>query len=131
MMVHDDDRSVSSLLTDAFKQLSLLVRSEVNLVQAEMTAKAKRAAVGAGLVVGAALVVLPAFVLLLMALAALLTTVGVPEPLSDFIAALVGFGIAGLLAAIGIGRLRADTMAPTRTITQLQRDATAAKEHLS
>ncbi len=131
MMTRDDNRSVSSLLTDAFNQLSMLLRSEVNLMQAEMTAKAKGAAVGAGLIVGAALVVLPAFVLLLMALAALLTYAGVPQPLSDLIAAIVGFGISGLLAGVGVNRLRADTLAPTRTIVQLQRDASAAKGHLS
>ena len=126
-----DDRSVSTLLTDAFNQLSMLLRSEVNLMQAEMTAKAKGAAVGAGLLVGAALVVLPAVVLLLIAFAALLTEAGVPEPLSDLLAAIVGFGISGLLAAIGLRRLRAGTLTPTRTIVQLQRDASAAKGHLS
>ncbi len=131
MIVRDDTRSVSTLLTDAFNQLSLLLRSEVNLVQAEMTAKAKSAAVGAGLIAGGGLLVLPAFVLLLLALAALLTNAGVPEPLSDLIAAIVGFAVSGLLAAIGIRRLRADTLTPTRTITQLQRDASAAKGHLS
>ena len=131
MIVRDDTRSVSTLLTEAFNQLSLLLRSEVNLVQAEMTAKAKSAAVGAGLLVSAGLLVLPAYTILLLALAALLSNAGVPDPLSDLIAAIVGFGICGLLAAIGIRRLRADTLAPTRTITQLQRDASAAKGHLS
>ena len=126
-----DNRSVSGLLTEAFNQLSALLRSEVNLVQAEMTAKAKGAAVGVGLIVGAALVVLPAVVLLLIALAALLTDIGVPEPLSDLIAAIVGFAVSGALAAVGLRRLRADTLAPTRTIVQLQRDASAAKGHLS
>ena len=126
-----DDRSISTLLTDAFNQLSMLLRSEANLMQAELTAKAKGAAVGAGLLVGAALVVLPAVVLLLIALAALLTEAGVPEALSDLLAAIVGFGISGLLAAIGLKRLRADTLTPTRTIVQLQRDASAAKGHLS
>ena len=126
-----DDRSVSSLLTEAFSQLSALLRSEVNLVQAEMTAKAKGAAVGVGLLAGAGLLVLPALVLLLVALAAVLTEVGVPDPLSDLIAALVGFAVSGILAAIGIRRLRADTLTPTRTIVQLQRDANAAKGHLS
>ncbi len=126
-----DDRSVSVLLTEAFSQLSALLRSELNLVQAEMTAKAKGAAVGVGLLAGAGLLVLPALVLLLVALAALLTDAGVPDPLSDLIAALVGFAVSGLLAAIGIRRLRADTLTPTRTIVQLQRDANAAKGHLS
>ena len=131
MIVRDDARSVSTLLTDAFNQLSLLLRSEVNLVQAEMTAKAKAAAVGAGLLVGAALLALPAYAILLLALAALLSNAGVPDALADLIAAVVGFAICGLLATIGLRRLRADTLAPTRTISQLQRDASAAKGHLS
>ena len=126
-----DNPSVSGLLTEAFNQLSALLRSEVNLVQAEMTAKAKSAAVGAGLIAGAALLLLPALVLLLVALAALLTDLGVPEPLSDLLSAIVGFAVSGALAAIGLRRLRADTLAPTRTIVQLQRDASAAKGHLS
>lgn len=126
-----DNQSVSGLLTEAFNQLSALLRSEVNLVQAEMTAKAKSAAVGVGLIAGAGLLVLPALVLLLIALAALLTDIGVPEPLSDLLAAIVGFAVSGILAAIGLRRLRADTLAPTRTIVQLQRDASAAKGHLS
>lgn len=126
-----DSQSVSGLLTEAFNQLSALLRSEVNLVQAEMTAKAKSAAVGVGLIAGAGLLVLPALVLLLIALAALLTDIGVPEPLSDLLAAIVGFAVSGILAAIGLRRLRADTLAPTRTIVQLQRDASAAKGHLS
>ncbi len=126
-----DNQSVSGLLTEAFNQLSALLRSEVNLVQAEMTAKAKSAAVGVGFIAGAGLLVLPALVLLLIALAALLTDIGVPEPLSDLLAAIVGFAVSGILAAIGLRRLRADTLAPTRTIVQLQRDASAAKGHLS
>ena len=126
-----DNPSVSGLLTEAFNQLSALLRSEVNLVQAEMTAKAKSAAVGVGLIAGAALLLLPALVLLLVALAALLTDLGVPEPLSDLLSAIVGFAVSGALAAIGLRRLRADTLAPTRTIVQLQRDASAAKGHLS
>ena len=126
-----DNPSVSGLLTEAFNQLSALLRSEVNLVQAEMTAKAKSAAVGVGLIAGAALLLLPALVLLLVALAALLTDLGVPEPLSDLLSAIVGFAVSGALAAIGLRRLRADTLAPPRTIVQLQRDASAAKGHLS
>ena len=55
MTPYRDDRTVSSLLSDVFRQLSVLVRSEINLAQAELTAKATGAAVGLGLVFGAVL----------------------------------------------------------------------------
>ena len=131
MLPRDETRSVSALISEAFEQVSTLVRGEVNLAQAEMTAKAKSAAVGAGLIGGAALLVLPAIVLLLMALAALLTRAGVPDALSDLIAAIVGFAVSGILAYVGLERLRADSLKPNRTIVQLQKDAATAKGHLS
>ena len=131
MTPYRDNRSASSLLLDAFSQLSTLVRSEINLAQAELTAKATGAAIGIGLILGAALVVIAALVLLLLTLAALLQQAGVSDPLSFFLAAVFGLVVSGILAWVGLGRLRANTLTPQRTIGQLQRDASAAKGHLS
>ena len=126
-----NDRPVSSLLSDAFRQMSTLVRSEINLAQAELSAKATGAAVGIGLVIGAVLVVIAALVLFLLTLAALLIEAGLSAPLSYFLAAVLGLIVAGILAWVGLGRLRANTLSPQRTLGQLQRDASAAKGHLS
>jgi ElaB/YqjD/DUF883 family membrane-anchored ribosome-binding protein len=41
-----------------------------------------------------------------------------------------GIGIRGVLAAIGTNRLNANSLVPKRTLEQLNRDVTAAKEHI-
>ena len=125
-----DGRTIPDLLSEVFRQLSTLVRSEISLAQAEVTAKATAAAVGIGLLLGAALMVVAALVLLLMTVAALLMAVGLSDPLSFLLAAMLGLIVSGTLAWLGLGRLRASTLAPQRTIGQLHRDASAAKGHL-
>ncbi len=131
MMPYRDTRSVPDLLSDVFRQLSVLVRSEINLAQAELTAKATSAAVGIGMVIGAVLVALATLVVLLLTIAALLMQAGLSDPLSYFLTAVFGLIVSGVLVWLGLGRLRASTMAPKRTIGQLQRDASAAKGQLS
>jgi hypothetical protein len=38
--------------------------------------------------------------------------------------------IAGILAGIGMSRLKTNSFVPIRTLDQIQRDAAAAKEHV-
>jgi hypothetical protein len=73
-------------------------------------------------------VIIAALVLLLFALSGWLTYLGLAPPLADFIAGLVGVVIGAGVAWSGISRLRADNLAPKRTLEQLHRDASAAKE---
>jgi membrane protein implicated in regulation of membrane protease activity len=78
----------------------------------------------------AAVFALPSLAILMLALAAFLVERGLAASLSFLITAVVGFVIAGVLAKVGISRLRADLLVPNRTINQLRRDATTMKEHL-
>ena len=50
--------------------------------------------------------------------------------LSSLIAGAVGFVIAGILATVGMRRLRADMLMPDRTINQLHHDAATMKARL-
>ena len=72
----------------------------------------------------------PSLAILMLALAAFLVELGLAASLSCLITAIVGFIIAGVLARVGLSRLRADLLVPKRTINQLQRDAATMKEHL-
>ncbi len=125
------DRSISELITDVFDRLSMLIRGEVALAQAEITAKARTAAIGIGLIAVAGLIVIAALVLLLVALAAALVAAGLNDPLADLVAALVGLMASGALVAIGLKQLRADALTPKRTLFQLKKDVVTTKEHLS
>jgi len=125
-----DSRPVSELFGDALKQLSKLMGNELQLARAEIAVKASEAMSAVGLVVGAGISLVPALVLLLMALAAWVEELGARSSIAHLIAGAVGLAIGGILAGIGMHRLKANSLAPKRTIQQLQRDVTVAKEHV-
>jgi uncharacterized protein YacL len=125
-----DSRPVSELFADALKQLSKLMGNELRLARAEIAVKASEAMSAVGLVVGAGISLVPALVLLLMALAAWIEELGTRSSIAHLIAGAVGLVIGGILAGIGMHRLKANPLAPKRTIDQLQRDVAAAKEHV-
>lgn len=129
-MSASDSRPVSELFADALKQLSKLMRNELQLARAEIAVKASEAISGVGLVVGAGMSMIPAFVLLLMALAAWIEELGTRSSIAHLMAGAVGVVIGGILAGIGISRLKANSLVPKRTLEQIQRDVTAAKEHV-
>jgi membrane protein implicated in regulation of membrane protease activity len=123
-----DQRSVSDLFSDAVDQFTKLIRNEVGIARAELSAKATEAAIGIGLLLGGAILIIPALVLLLMALAAWLSELGLSGSLSNLIAAIVGLLISGVLAYIGKNRLSPEHLKPKRTIRELERDVAAVKE---
>jgi hypothetical protein len=129
--VSTDDRSIGTLLSEAMTQLSALFRTEMRLARAEVTTQVSRAAMGIGLIGGAALFGVAALVILLLALADWLTLLGLVRPIADLIAFAVGIVVAAALAWTGYGRLTAGSLAPRRTVEQVQRDVTAIKEHVA
>jgi positive regulator of sigma E activity len=123
-------KPVSELFSDAIQQFTRLVRNEVALARTEISDKAKQGLRGGAMIGAAALVGLAALVILMLALSAFLTEMGLAASLSHLITAVIGFVIAGVLVMVGINRLKADALLPNRTINQLQRDAATLKEHL-
>lgn len=109
------------------QQISTLVRDELRLAQAELTAKGKRAGIGAGLF-GAAGVIAAYAVGALIAAAIL----GLAGPVADWLAALI-VGLV-LLAAAGVAALvgksavsKAAPMAPTEAMAGVKKDVNAIK----
>ena len=123
-------KPVSELVSDALAQFSRLMRNEVALARAEVADKAQELARGGAMLGIAAVVALPALVILMLALAAFLHELGLAWSLSCLITAVVGFVIAGILAMLGMNRLKAEALVPNRTINQLHRDAATMKEHI-
>ena len=125
-----DAKPVSELLSDALAQFSRLVRNEVALARAEMTDKASKVVRGGAMLGIAAVVAMPALVILMLALATYLHEQGLAWSLACLVTAVAGFVIAGIFAALGMNRLRAEALLPNRTINQLHRNVTAMKEHI-
>jgi uncharacterized membrane protein YqjE len=122
-MATQDQRTVSQLVSDAVDQFTKLIRNEMAIARAELSARASEAMTGLGLLVGGAVLLIPALVLLLLALAAWLNEFGLPLSLSNLIAALVGILVSGVLAYLGKQRLSPENLTPKHTIRELERDA--------
>jgi Putative Actinobacterial Holin-X, holin superfamily III len=130
MVMPPDNRSFSDLLSDALNRLTTLVRTEIQLARTEISLKISKAATGIAMVMGSAAFAISGLVLILLAIAAWLDNAGLSRGFSNLIAGIIGALVSAGLAWAGLQRLRADQLAPNRTIEQLQRDAIAAKEQL-
>jgi hypothetical protein len=120
--------STGQLVSDLTDQISRLVRDEARLAQAEVTQKAKRLGIGAGLFGGAGL-----FAFLgtatLVATAVLLLDLVLPAWLAALIVAVVLFAVAGVLALIGKKDVqKATPPVPTEAIASTKADIQTVKE---
>ena len=123
------NRSLADIFTDVMTQLTMLLRKEGQLARTEMSEKITQVAVGLGLIVGGSVLLTPALVILLQAgVSALITSKIVDEPWAPLI---VGGGVLviGLsLLLVGMSRLRAEALVPSRTIQQIQNDMRVARQ---
>jgi putative superfamily III holin-X len=125
-----DPRNVPTgqLIGDLTDQIGTLVRDEVRLAQAEVTRKAKRLGVGAGLFGGAGLVAILGLNALVTAAIIGLADV-LPGWLAAIIIAVVLFAVAAVLALIGRRDVRsAAPPLPTDAIAGVQADLATVKD---
>ena len=123
-----EDASTGRLIGQLTEQVSRLVRDEARLAQAEMTQKAKRLGVGAGLFGGAGLVGFLGLCVL-VATAVLALDVVLPAWLAALIVAVVLFAVAGVLALIGKKDVQQGTPpVPTEAIASTKADIATVKE---
>ncbi|WP_432535269.1 phage holin family protein [Kineococcus arenarius] len=121
------ERTVGQLVADATKDVSELVRYEVALAKAEITADVKNGALGGGLFAVAGVFGFVAFVFLGVTVAyALVEGAGWPVWLAFLVVAAVMLLIAGALAAVGFGRLK-KVGPPQRTIRSTKETIAAVK----
>lgn len=125
-----DERSLGQLFADFSRQMSTLVRQEIALARAEVTARATSAGrgvamVGAGgaLAYAGALAVVAAIVLLLI-------EAGVTPWLAALIVGVVVAAIGGALVMSGRTTIANTDLTPRRTIETLKDDTEWAKEQV-
>jgi hypothetical protein len=123
------NRSIPEIFTDLLSQFTTLLRKESQLARAEMSEKISQVAMALALIVCGAVLLIPALVILLQAgVSALITSHTVSEPYGSLIVGGTALLIGIILALIGTTRLRVDALVPSRTITQIQRDVSVAKQ---
>jgi hypothetical protein len=120
--------STGQLVSDLTDQISRLVRDEARLAQAEVTQKAKRLGVGAGLFGGAGLFAFFGLAVLITT-AILLLDLVLPAWLAALIVAVVLFAVAGVLALVGKKDVqKGSPPVPTEAIASTKIDIQTVKE---
>ena len=118
-----DDRSLGDLLTELSRETSTLVRKEMELAQVEMTAKAKKAAMDAGMSGVGGVLAHAGMLVLLAAFVLILSRLGLAPWLAALIVAVVAMVAGYVLVNRGMAKLRQRSLAPTQTMESLKEDA--------
>jgi len=122
-----EDRPVAELVRQLSDQTTTLVRQEIELAKAEMTAKGKQVGMGAGAFGGAGLIGLYAVGAITACLILALST-AVAGWLAALIVGVVYAAIAGVLALIGKKKTQAGAPpVPERAISSTKEDVEWAK----
>src|SRR5688572_32948997 len=124
------DRGVPDILLDLMREFTQLFRSEIRLAGAEVSEKVSMVGVALGLIVGGAVLLMAALVLLLQAAVAGLVAEGFSVAAATLIVGGVVLVVGLALVWLGMGRIKARSLAPRRTLDQLQRDAALAKHEV-
>lgn len=128
MSDNNTNKSAGDLLSDALSNVSSMVRNEVDLARAEVSENVSRAGVAIGLIAGAIVIALVALNVLAAALVAALTEAGLDAGWSALIVGVVLAVIAFILIGKGVNDLKLSSLAPSRTVKNVKRDAEAVKD---
>jgi hypothetical protein len=121
------ERSLGTLLSDITGETVELVRQELALFKTELQEKLTTAGIGAALLGAGALVAYSGWVFLLLAAVFALALV-LPAWAAALIVGVLVVAIGGVLALVGKSRMRADALAPERTMRSLREDQAWIKE---
>jgi hypothetical protein len=121
-----NDPSLGELVGQATKELSTLVRKEVELAKAEMSVEVGKAGKGAGMFGGAGVTAM--YGLTFVSLAAMFGLAAlIPIGWAALVVGVAYFALAGILALVGKKAFRDFSPKPERTIRTLKEDAEWAR----
>jgi len=130
MEARRDERSLGQLFGDLSRQLSTLVRQEIDLARTETTQRVTAVTRDASLIGAGAALGYAGLLFLLAALVALLVSAGLDTWLEALLVGLVTMAVGGALVWRGREGLRTAKLVPERTIETLKDDAEWAKEQI-
>ena len=121
------EKSLASIAGKAFNEITTLVRTELKLLRTEISEKLTLSSLSMAVIATGAFLLLATIVLLLQAAVAGLVVYGFSWPVAFLITAAITLVVGAGLVWFGINWLSVQHLAPSRTINQLQKDATMAQ----
>jgi hypothetical protein len=128
MAQNSPDRSLGDLFSDLSRDITTLVRQEINLARTELGQTASKVGRDIGFLAVGGLVIYAGFLGILAAIVIILGTIGLPWWLSALIVGLIVAGVGYLLVRRGLDALKKENFAPQKTVETLKEDVEWAKE---
>lgn len=126
-------RTLLGLFGDLWRETTTLVHNEAELAKAEISEKVSKVTSGAGEIAAGGAILFAGFIVLLFAAVGALELMIPSEHaiwMAPLIVGVVVMIIGYIALAMGKKQMKAENLAPQRTIDSLQRDARLAKEHV-
>lgn len=131
MMTANPVRNMVDLASNAVAKAADLVQLEFRLARTEMAEKLDAWRAGLGLILAGAMFATAALILLLQAAAVALVEAGMTPSAAALVVAVASLIVAAILVGLGRKRLGSESLRPDRTLDQISRDKSLAKEKLS
>ncbi len=119
-----NDKGMIDLAGNVLRDIVSLLQAELQLLRAEISEKLKLTALSAALIGAGALLLAATIVLLLQAAIAGLVAYGIAWPFAILIVAAATLLLGAGLIWFGVNNLRLSRLAPSKTLNQLEKDAT-------
>lgn len=125
---YDNNRGITTLLSDAVNHMTSLVRNEIALAKAEVKYGANKAATAVALLIAAVVIAVCALNVLTLALVALVASFGIATGWASLIVGVVYLLVVWALVAKAMSNLKPENLAPRRTARNAREDIEAVKE---
>lgn len=129
MATLQDTRSLGELFGELTREISMLVRKEIELARVEMQAKAARIGTRVAVIAVGAIVACAGLFAIVAGLVLVAIRLGMAAWGAAFLVGFVVLAIGGLMAQRSLSALRREDLAPRETINTLKENVEWAKEH--
>jgi uncharacterized membrane protein YqjE len=121
---------VGGTFAHIFEELTTLVQTELRLLRTELSQTVASIGIGVGLIVSSAILLMAAAMLFLQVIIATLVAYGWSLPVATLVVAVTVLILGVILFWLGLLRLQAKSLAPTKTVDQLERDVALVKSEI-
>jgi hypothetical protein len=126
----EDSRGIGDLLGDLGRQVSTLVRREIDLARVEVTSGVARASRGAAMAGAGGAILHAGLLVLLGAIVLGLIEAGLDPWLSALIVAGAALVIGAVVTSVGVKQIQSSELAPTQTAETVRENVEFVKEQM-
>ena len=126
----EDSRSIGTLLGDLGRQVSTIVRKEIDLARVEIMSGIGRMGRGAATTAAGGALIYAGLLVVLIAIVLALIDAGLDPWLAALIVGAVALLVGGLVTALGVQQVRTTEIAPKQTAETVRENVEFVKEQV-